>query len=35
MEINEIVGRHVLMYYPKFSEDFIIHTDASKTQLGG
>ena len=30
---NKIVGRGVLIYYPKFSERFIIHADAGKIQL--
>ena len=29
------VGRDVLLAYPDFNEKFIIHADASKTQLGG
>ena len=29
------VGRDVLLAYPDFSEKFVIHADASKTQLGG
>ena len=33
--MKKIVGRDVLLYYPNFSEGFIIHKDASKTQLGG
>ena len=33
--MNKIVGRDVLIYYPNFSERFIINTDASKTQLRG
>ena len=32
--MNKIVGRDVLLSYPKFSENFIIHTDDSKMQLG-
>ena len=31
---NKIVGRDVIPYYPNFSERFIIHTEASKMQLG-
>ena len=30
MATNKIVGRHVLLSYPNFSEDVIIHTDARK-----
>ena len=33
--MKNIVGRDVLLSYPNFGEKFIIHTDASKTQLGG
>ena len=32
--MKKIVGRVLLIFYPNFSEDFIIHTDASNTQLG-
>ena len=32
--MKKIVGRDILLYYPNFSERFIIHTDAIKTQLG-
>ena len=35
LAMKKIVGRDVLLYYPHFSENFIIHTDARKTQLGG
>ena len=34
-EIKNTVGRDVLLSYPNFTENFTIHTDASKTQLGG
>ena len=33
--MKNIVGRYVLLSYPNFSEKFIVHTDASNTQLGG
>ena len=33
--MENIVGRDVLLYYPNFSEKFIIQTDASNTQIGG
>ena len=33
--MKNIVGPDVLLYYPNFIETFIIHTDASNTQLGG
>ena len=33
--MKKIVGSGVLLSYPNFSEKFIIHTDASKTKLGG
>ena len=33
--MKKIVGRDVLLHYPKFSEGFIIHVDARKMQLGG
>ena len=35
MEMNKIVGRDMLLSYPNFSEEFIVHTDARKTQIGG
>ena len=35
IDMKNVVGHDVLLYYPNFSEEFIIHTDASKTQLGG
>ena len=34
IEMKKIVVRDVLLYYPKFSEKFIINTDANNTQLG-
>ena len=33
--MKKIVGQEILISYPNFSETFIIHTDASNTQLGG
>ena len=33
--IKKIVGRDVLLSYPDFTKEFVIHTDASKAQLGG
>ena len=33
--MKKIVGRDVLIFYPNFSEEFIMHTDARKTHLGG
>ena len=33
--MKKIVGRDVLLCYPNISVKFIIHTDSSKTQLGG
>ena len=33
--MKNIVGRDVLLSYPNFSRKFTIHTNASKTQLGG
>ena len=33
--MKKIVGRDFLLSYHNFSENFMIHTDASKTQLGG
>ena len=33
--MKKIVGLDVLLSYPNLSEIFIIHTDASKTHLGG
>ena len=35
MDMKNIVGRGVLLSCPNFRIKFIIHTDASKTQLGG
>ena len=35
MVTKKIVGRDVPLAYPNFSEEFIIHIDAVKTQLGG
>ena len=34
-ESEKIVGRDVLLSYPNFSEDFIIHTDANKNAAWG
>ena len=33
--MKNIVERDVLISYPNFRENFIIHTDANKTHLGG
>ena len=33
-EMKRIIGRDALLAYPDFDDEFIIHTDASKTQLG-
>ena len=33
-DMKKIVGRDVLLSYPDFSKEFVIHTDASKFQLG-
>ena len=33
ISMKKIVGRGVLLSYPDFSEIFIIHAEASKTQL--
>ena len=33
--IKAVIAKDVMLSYPKCSEDFIIHTDASATQLGG
>ena len=35
MEMNKIVGIDVLLLYPNFSEEFIIHTDSRKIQFKG
>ena len=35
LAMKKIVGRDVLLSYPNFTKTFIIHTDASKTHLGG
>jgi len=32
--INKIVSSDTLLAYPNFNEEFVIHTDASKLQLG-
>ena len=32
--MKKIIGRETLLAYPEFNQPFIIHTDASKTQLG-
>ena len=34
-DMNKIVGRDVLIYYPNLSELFTIHTDSRKMQIGG
>ena len=31
---EKILSKEVLLAYPNFSEEFVIHTDASHTQLG-
>ena len=33
--MNKIVGQDALLSYSNFSEEFIIHTDARKTQIRG
>ena len=35
LDMKKIVGLDVLLSYPNFRKRFIIHTSASKTQLGG
>ena len=35
VEINKIVSRDVLLSYPIFSKDFIIHKNDRKTKFGG
>ena len=35
METNKIVGTDILLSCPNFSEEFIIHKYAIKTNLGG
>ena len=35
ISIKKVVGHEILLSYPTFSKKFIIHTNASKTQLGG
>jgi hypothetical protein len=32
--MKKIISKEVLLAYPDFSEEFVIHTDASHTQLG-
>ena len=34
-KIKRHVAREVLLSYPNFNEEFVIHADASQTQLGG
>ena len=34
-DIKRHVAREVLLSYPNFNEEFVIHADASQTQLGG
>jgi hypothetical protein len=34
-DMKNILSRHVLLSYPDFKQPFVIHTDASHTQLGG
>ena len=33
--MKKIVGHDMLLSYPNFSEEIIIHTDASRTHTGG
>ena len=33
-EMKSLIGRDALLAYPDFSKEFVIHADASKTQLG-
>ena len=33
--MNKILSRYVLLPYPNFSEEFIIHIDDRKMQIGG
>ena len=35
MAMKKILGTHVILSYPNFSEDFIIHTGDIKEQLRG
>jgi RNase H-like domain found in reverse transcriptase len=32
--MKRIIGKQVLLAYPDFSKEFVIHTDVSHTQLG-
>ena len=32
--IKAIIAKYVMLSYPNFSEEFVIHTDASAIQLG-
>ena len=34
-KIEKIVGGDIILSYPNFSEEFIVHTGAKKLQLGG
>jgi len=33
-EMKKVMARETLLAFPNFNQQFIIHTDASKTQLG-
>ena len=35
MDIKKIVRRYLLLSYPNFNDELIIHTYGSKMQLGG
>ena len=33
-KMKQIIGRETMLAYPDFNKEFVIHTDASHTQLG-
>ena len=33
-EMKKVISKETLLAYPNFNEEFVIHTDASHTQLG-
>ena len=33
-EMKKVISKETLLAYPDFNEEFVIHTDASYTQLG-
>ena len=33
-EMKKVISKETLLAYPDFNEEFVVHTDASHTQLG-